>query len=145
MSNLKTWVPKKGEIKREWLLIDAKDKTLGRLASRIALILQGKHKPVYTPFVLSGDYVVVINARHIRLSGNKAEKKTYAKYTGFPSGRKVITFKDLFAKDPTRILYLAVKGMLPNNNLAKDMIGSLKIYPDAEHRQVGQKPRSIEV
>ena len=141
----KTWIPKKGQIKREWLLIDAKDKTLGRLATRIARILQGKHKPTYTPFVLSGDYVVVINARHVRLSGNKTGQKSYDRYSGFPSGRKEISFVELFKKDPTKILYLAVKGMLPRNRLAKRMLDSLKVYPDDQHCHASQNVRKLEL
>jgi large subunit ribosomal protein L13 len=145
MSMPKTWIPKKGQIKREWWLIDAKDKTLGRLATRIARILQGKHKPTYTPFLLSGDYVVVINARHIRLSSNKTTKKSYERYTGYPSGRKEISFVELFKKDPTKILQIAVRGMLPKNRLAKRMLDSLKIYADDAHQHASQSPQRLEV
>jgi large subunit ribosomal protein L13 len=145
MSGRKTWIPKKGQIKREWFLVDVKDKILGRIATRIARILQGKHKPTYTPFLLCGDYVVVINARHLRLSGNKINKKIYDRYSGFPSGRKEITFVELFKKNPTKILQLAVRGMLPKNRLAKRMLGSLKVYPDAQHKHASQNLKKIEL
>jgi large subunit ribosomal protein L13 len=145
MSTTKTWIPKKGQITREWVLIDAKDKILGRLATRIARILQGKHKPTYTPFLLTGDYVVVVNARHLRLSSNKASKKSYDRYTGFPSGRKEMSFAELFKRDPAKVLEVAVKGMLPKTRLAKDMYRSLKVYADAEHRHASQNLKKIEV
>ena len=145
MTTTKTWIPKKGQIKREWFLVDAKDKTLGRLACRIARILQGKHKPTYTPFLLCGDYVIVINATGIKVTGNKWVKKIYDKYSGFPSGRKEITMQGLFKKNPSRIIYLAVKRMLPKNKLAKSMINSLKIYPHDEYPHQAQKPKKIEL
>ncbi|MBN2120428.1 MAG: 50S ribosomal protein L13 [Candidatus Omnitrophica bacterium] len=141
----KSFIPKKDQIKREWCLVDAKDKTLGRLATRIARVLQGKHKPIYTPFLLCGDYVVVINASHVRLSGRKTAQKVYDKYSGYPSGRKEITFKDIFKKDPCKILYFAVKGMLPKNRLAKQMLNSLKLYPQDSHSHASQNPRKLEL
>lgn len=140
-----TFIPKKATFKREWLLIDAKEKTLGRLATRIAKILQGKHKPTYTPFILSGDYVVVINAKYLRLTGKKMQDKLYEKYSGYPGGRKEITLKELLKKNPSKVLYLAVKGMLPKNRLAKQMLNSLKIYPEDKHSHQAQSPRLIEV
>lgn len=130
---------------RKWVLIDAKDRILGRLATRIARILQGKTKPTYTPNFLCGDRVIVINAKFIKLSANKAESKIYDKFTGFHNGRKEISFKVLAAKNPSRALYLAVKGMLPKSNLGALMLKSLKIYPEAEHKQVAQKPQTIGV
>ena len=145
MQKRRTWVPKKGRIKREWLLIDAKEKTLGRLASQIAKILQGKHKPTYTPFLLSGDYVVVINARYIRLTGKKMLEKIYDKYSGYPGGRKEISLRELLNKNPSKVLYLAVKGMLPKNRLAKRMLNSLKIYPEDNHPHKAQSPKQIKV
>ncbi len=145
MQKRRTWVPKKGRIKREWLLIDAKEKTLGRLASQIAKILQGKHKPTYTPFLLSGDYVVVINARYIRLTGKKMLEKIYDKYSGYPGGRKEISLRELLNKNPSKVLYLAVKGMLPKNRLAKRMLNSLKIYPEDSHPHKAQSPKQIKV
>ena len=145
MQKRRTWVPKKGRIKREWLLIDAKEKTLGRLASQIAKILQGKHKPTYTPFLLSGDYVVVINAKYIRLTGKKMLEKIYDKYSGYPGGRKEISLRELLNKNPSKVLYLAVKGMLPKNRLAKRMLNSLKIYPEDNHPHKAQSPKQIKV
>jgi len=145
MGMQKSWVPKKGQIRREWLLVDAKDKTLGRLASRIAKVLQGKHKPTYTPFLLTGDCVIAINARYIRVSGNKLSKKIYDKYSGFPSGRKETALKELLNKNPSRVLYLAVKGMLPKNRLAKRMLNSLKIYPEGNYPHQAQNPKKIEL
>ena len=145
MSLVKTFIPKQNDIKREYLLVDAKDKTLGRLSSRIAKILQGKNKPYYTPFLLCGDFVIVINARHIKVTGNKLKDKIYDKYSGYPSGRKEISLEKLLARKPEKILYLAVKGMLPKNRLARRMLNSLKIYPDKEHLHTAQKPKRVEL
>ncbi|MBP7088720.1 MAG: 50S ribosomal protein L13 [Candidatus Omnitrophica bacterium] len=131
---------------RKWVLIDAKDKILGRLATRIAKILQGKNKATYTPNFLCGDRVIVINAKHIKFTANKySQDKIYDKYTGYPSGRKVITLKTLKEKNPSKVLYLAVKGMLPKSNLGWTMLKSLKIYPEAEYEQKAQKPELINV
>jgi large subunit ribosomal protein L13 len=131
------------EQEHKWVLIDARDKILGRLTTHIAKILQGKHKPTYTPNAFSGDRVVVINARHIRLSADKFARKTYQKYSGYPSGRRIMKLKDMMEKNPSRALYLAVKGMLPNNNLGYRMLKSLKIYPEGQHRQQAQKPQAL--
>lgn len=133
------------KVEREWVLIDAKNKILGRLATRIAKILQGKNKPVYTPNFLCGDKVVVINAQYIRVSGNKRKEKVYDKYSGYPGGRKEITLEELMKKNPTKALYLAVKGMLPKNLLRKQMLRGLKIYPQDNHPHLGQNPGKIEV
>ena len=138
-------MPKESGIKREWLIIDAKGKTLGRLASRIARVLQGKHKPIYAPHLLCGDKVIIVNAKYIRVSGKKMKDKIYDKYTGYPSGRKEISLQDLMQKNPTKALELAVKGMLPKNKLRKKMLLSLKIYPELEHKHIAQKPREAEL
>ncbi|MCP4652543.1 MAG: 50S ribosomal protein L13 [Candidatus Omnitrophica bacterium] len=130
---------------RKWVLIDAKDKVLGRLAVRIAMILMGKTKATYSPNFLCGDQVVVINVKDIVVTGNKESDKIYDKYTGFQSGRKEITYKELKEKNPSKILYYAVKGMLPKNWLGKRMIRSLKIYPDNQHAHQAQQPQTIEV
>ena len=130
---------------RKWILVDAKDKVLGRLSTRIARILQGKNKPTYTPNFLCGDRVIVINAKHVKTSANKGESKIYDKYTGFPSGRKEMRFKVLMEKNPSRILYLAVKGMLPKSNLGARMLKSLKIYPEGEYKQSAQKPQLLNI
>jgi len=126
-------------------LIDAKDKVLGRLATRIAILLQGKHKPQYSPNYICGDNVVVINAKYIKLTKNKINTKTYNKYSGYPSGRKEITIKELFNKNPSRVLYNAVKGMLPDTLLKKKMLRLLKIYPESTHPHTTQNPKKIEV
>ncbi len=130
---------------RNWLVIDAKDKILGRLAVQVAKILMGKTKPIYTPNALCGDKVVVINAQHLRLTGNKELDKTYDRYSGYPSGRKEMAFKVMKGKNPTKVLYLAVKGMLPKSNLGARMLKSLRIYPEASHRQQAQQPQALSV
>ena len=132
-------------IERRWLLVDARNKTLGRVATRIAKILQGKTKPTYSPNFLCGDYVVVINARYIKVTGKKLEEKIYDKYSGYPGGRKEITLKELMKKNPSKALYLAVKGMLPKNKLRKRMLRALKVYPEDKHPHLAQKPEKIEV
>ena len=141
----KTFIPRQKDIERKWLLVDAKGKTLGRLASQLARILQGKHRPIYTPHLLCGDRVVVINSRFIRVSGKKAKEKIYDKYSGYPSGRKEITFEMLHRKNPTRALQLAVKGMLPKNKLARKMLLSLRIYAEAQHPHKAQRLERIDV
>ncbi len=133
------------DIKPKWVLIDAKDMVAGRLATRIARILMGKTKACYSPNFICGDKVVVINAGQIRWTGNKLKGKIYDKYTGYQSGRKVISLEELNKKNPVLALRNAVKGMLPRNTLAKQMLRNLKIYPDAAHAQNGQKPEKIEV
>lgn len=130
---------------RKWVLIDAKDRILGRLATRIARILQGKTKPTYTPNFLCGDRVIITNAKLVKFSANKRETKIYDKYTGYPSGRKEMTLKVLMDKNPSRALYLAVRGMLPKSNLGARMLKSLKIYPEDTHKQKAQKPQTIGV
>ncbi len=132
-------------VERRWLLVDAKGKTLGRLATRIARILQGKTKPTYSPNFLCGDYVVVINAKYIKVTGKKLKEKIYDKYSGYPKGRKEITLEKLMQKNPTKVLYLAVKGMLPKNRLGKRMLRSLKVYSENEHPHTAQNPVKVEV
>ena len=127
------------------MVIDAKDKILGRLSIRVAKILQGKNKAVYSPNFLCGDRVILINAKYVKFSANKRESKVYDKYTGYHNGRKEMRLKVLMEKNPTRVLYLAVKGMLPRNNLGARMLKSLKIYPEAEHKQEAQKAQLITV
>jgi len=130
---------------RKWVLIDAKDRILGRLATRIARILQGKTKPTYTPNFLCGDRVIITNSKLIKFSANKRETKIYDKFTGYPSGRKEMTLKVLMDKNPSRALYLAVRGMLPKSNLGAQMLKSLKIYPEDTHKQKAQNPQTIGV
>lgn len=133
------------KVERKWVVIDAKDKILGRLSIRVAKILQGKNKAVYSPNFLCGDRVILINAKYVKFSANKRESKVYDKYTGYHNGRKEMRLKILMEKNPTRVLYLAVKGMLPRNNLGARMLKSLKIYPEAEHKQEAQKAQLITV
>lgn len=130
---MKTYSPKAKDIKREWQVVDASGKALGRLASQVASLLVGKHKPIYAPHLDTGDYVVVLNAAKIKVSGKKAEQKIYYRHTGYPGGLKSPTFKEVFSSHPTRVVELAVKGMLPHNNLGRAMFRKLKVYPGSEH------------
>lgn len=126
--------------KREWFLIDAKDRILGRLATRIAMLLRGKHKPAYTPFFDTGDFVVLVNAKQIRVTGNKRSEKTYSHYSGYPGGHKLETFEDVIEKQPERIIREAVKGMLPAGPLGRAMLTKLKIYAGPKHNNAAQNP-----
>ncbi len=145
MLGKKTYMAKKGEVERKWYLIDAKDKTLGRLASKIAVILMGKHKPQYTPHVDCGDFVVVINADKVKLTGAKWEKKIYYWHSGYLGGLKSRTAKEMLERKPEFLIYHAVKGMLPKNNLARRMIKKLKVYAGENHPHQAQKPEPIEI
>jgi large subunit ribosomal protein L13 len=140
---LKTYHAKPGEVEREWLVIDATDMVLGRLATQVAQILKGKTKPQYTPHVDTGDFVIVINAEKIRLTGNKAETKTYFSHSGYIGGLKEVSFKRMLEKHPERIIEKAVKGMLPKNTLGRAMNRKLKVYAGPEHPHAAQKPREI--
>ena len=140
---MKTYHAKVGEVEREWLLVDATDVTLGRLASEIAQILKGKRKPQYTPHVDTGDFVIVVNAANIKVTGNKLEDKKYFRHTGHPGGLKSETLGDLLARDPRRVVEKAVKGMLPKNTLGRAMGMKLKVYAGTEHPHQAQKPRQI--
>lgn len=132
-------------VKKAWYLIDAEGKTLGRLATAIASRLRGKHKPEYTPHVDTGDYIVVINADKVKVTGKKTTDKTYYSHTGFPGGIKSITFDKLLDKNPTRVIELAVKGMMPRNPLGRAMRSKLKVYAGAEHPHAAQQPETIDV
>ncbi len=140
---MKTYHAKVGEVEREWLLVDATDMTLGRLASEIAQILKGKRKPQYTAHVDVGDFVIVVNASKIRVTGKKMTDKKYFRHTGFPGGLKEISLGDQLAKHPERVLEHAVKGMLPKNTLGRAMGMKLKVYAGPEHKNQAQKPRQI--
>lgn len=141
---MKTTIAKKEQVQRDWYIIDAEGKTLGRLASYIAHRLRGKHKPIFTPHVDTGDFIVVINASKIRLTGNKLEKKKYYHYSGYPGGMKVRTAGEMLAKKPTALLYEAVKGMLPKGPLGRSMIKKLKLYAGSAHPHAAQKPQPLE-
>ena len=140
---MKTYVPKKEDIKRKWYVIDAAGKPLGRLATQVATILRGKHKPIYTPYMDTGDYVIVINAEKVVLTGGKEEKKVYYKHSGYPGGLKVIPYKKMKEKFPERVIRIAVKGMIPHNSLGRKMLKKLKVYKGAEHPHKAQMPELI--
>lgn len=142
---MKTFSAKSHEVRREWLLVDAEGKTLGRLASEIARRLRGKHKPEFTPHVDTGDYVVVINADKIAVTGRKMSDKVYHHHTGYIGNLKSITLEKLLDKAPERVIQNAVKGMLPKNPLGRAMIKKLKIYAGTEHPHAAQQPRALEL
>jgi large subunit ribosomal protein L13 len=138
-----TTIPNVKTLNRRWLLIDAKDQVLGRLASRIALILRGKHKVTYTPFLDTGDFVVVVNAQHIKVTGQKLTQKYYKRYSGYPGGLKTRTLADVLKTHPDRALRQAVKGMMPDGPLGRRVLGNLKIYSGAEHPHIAQQPQPV--
>jgi large subunit ribosomal protein L13 len=142
---MKTYTPKATDIQRRWLIVDAEGKVLGRLASEVAQLLRGKHKPMFTPHLDTGDFVIVVNAEKVRLTGNKAENKTYFRHSGYMGGERLIPFRDMQAKHPERIIELAVKGMLPKNNLGRLMRRKLKVYAGADHPHEAQQPEVIEI
>jgi len=139
----KTVSANKGTVNKEWLLVDADGQTLGRLASEVAKLLRGKHKPSFTPHVDCGDNVIITNAAKINLTGKKWEAKKYIRYTGYPGGQRSLTAQELFDKSPSRLVERAVKGMLPKNKLGAAIFRNLKVYDGTEHNQEAQKPRSI--
>ena len=140
---MKTFTAKPAEVKREWFVVDAADKTLGRLATEIASRLRGKHKPEYTPHVDTGDYIVVVNAEKVRVTGNKTSDKMYYRHTEFPGGLKSMNFADMIERKPERVIELAVKGMLPRNPLGRDMYRKLKVYAGTEHPHAAQQPTEL--
>ena len=140
-----TYSAKPSDIKQDWYIVDASGKTLGRLATEIARRLRGKHKPEYTPHMDTGDYIVVINAKEVKVTGNKTTDKIYHHHTGFPGGLKSISFDKLIAKKPEMIIEKAVKGMLPRGPLGRDMYRKLKVYPGAEHKHSAQQPKVLEI
>lgn len=141
----KTVSANKATVNKEWLLVDAEGETLGRLASKVAILLRGKHKVNFTPHVDCGDNVVVINASKINLSGNKWEDKVYLRHTGFPGGQRSITAQELAVKHPSRIVERSIKGMLPKNKLGAELFRNLKVYADSDHKQEAQQPRTINI
>ena len=142
---MKTIRAKNETVQRDWFLVDADGKTLGRLATEIARRLRGKHKAIYTPHVDTGDYIVVINAEKIRVTGNKTKDKMYYKHSGYIGGLKAINFEDLIQKAPERVLETAVKGMLPKNILGRAMFRKLKVYAGATHQHTAQQPKPLEI
>lgn len=142
---MKSYVAKPLEVERKWYVIDATDKTLGRLSTEIARRLRGKHKPTYTPHVDCGDHIIVINAEKVKLTGNKATQKVYRHHTGFMGGMREVSFKEMLAKHPERIIEKAVKGMLPKNSLGRQMYTKLKVCVGPEHNHQAQKPEVLEL
>lgn len=142
---MKTFSAKPSDIDRKWYLIDASGKTLGRLSTQIAMILMGKNKPNYTPNIISGDMVVVINSAKIKVSGSKLTDKFYYRHSGYPGGIKETSLRELLQKDPNQVIRHAVAGMLPKNKLQAQMLKNLKVYASTEHNHEAQKPELIEV
>lgn len=142
---MKTYIPKKHEIEQKWLLVDAAGKTLGRLATEVARLLRGKHKPMFTPHLDTGDHVVVVNASQVVLTGRKADQKTYFRHSGYMGHEKHIPFRRMMATHPERVIELAVKGMLPKNALGRVLRKKLRVYPGAEHPHQGQSPTPFEL
>ncbi len=141
----KTYMPKSADVDQKWYIVDAKGKTLGRLASQVAHVLRGKHNPKFAPHVDMGDHVIVVNAGEIHLSGNKAEKKVYYRHTGYPGGLKTRTAGQMQETRPERMIEIAVWGMLPHNRLGRRQIRKLKVYAGAEHPHQAQQPQPLDV
>ncbi len=141
---MKSYMAKANEVERKWYIVDAENKVLGRLATEIATILSGKNKPIYTNHVDTGDYVIVINADKVKLTGKKLEQKTHFYHTGYPGGDRYIPYSKLIIEKPEMIIELAVKGMLPKNSLGRNMIKKLKVYAGTEHGHEAQKPEVYE-
>jgi large subunit ribosomal protein L13 len=142
---VRTFSPKPGDVQRQWHVIDATDVVLGRLATQVAILLRGKHKPIYAPHVDTGDFVIVINAEKVALTGNKREGKIDYRHSGYPGGLRATTYDDLLTKNPRRVVEKAVKGMLPHNTLGRHMLGKLKVYAGSEHPHQAQKPVPYEI
>jgi len=141
----KTYVAKKEDIKRQWYLVDARDKILGRLAAKIAVILRGKHKPIFTPHLDTGDGVIVINAAKIKVTGRKLKQKVYRRYSGYPGGLRELSLERLLAKKPETVIQLAVRRMLPGGILGRNMLKKLKVYADDKHLHQSQAPVPLEI
>ena len=142
---MKTTMAKANEVDRKWYVIDAEDKVLGRLATEVANILRGKNKPIYTPHVDTGDFVIVINAEKVKMTGTKWDDKIHASHTGYPGGRREVVYKEIREKHPERVIEYAVKGMLPKSRLGRSMFGKLKVYAGPNYPHEAQKPEVYEV
>ncbi len=142
---MKTYFPKKNDIKKDWFVVDVEGKVLGRVASEIAKILRGKHKPQYTPFLDTGDFVIVVNAEKVKVTGNKEKNKIYYSHSGYPGGLKEARLEELRAKKPEEIIRRAVWGMLPKNSLGRKMLKKLKVYRGSQHPHNAQKPKKLEL
>ncbi|AZO96512.1 50S ribosomal protein L13 [Iocasia frigidifontis] len=142
---MSTFMAKPDQVERKWYLVDASDKTLGRLATKVADILRGKHKPSFTPHIDTGDFVIIINAEKIKLTGKKWDQKKYYRHSGYPGGIKETTYKDLVKKKPELIIEKAVKGMIPHNKLGRQVVKKLKVYAGSEHPHQAQQPEELEL
>jgi len=142
---MKTYSLKLDDVEKKWYLVDAEGKTLGRLATQIAAILRGKHKPTFTPHMDMGDNIIVVNAEKVQLTGRKAEQKNYYRHSGYPGGIKVTSFSDMIEKKPRMVITAAVKGMLPHNRLGRRILRNLKVYSGTEHPHAGQHPEKLEL
>ena len=142
---MKTFSAKSADVKRDWYIVDATGKVLGRVAAKIARRLRGKHKPEFTPHVDTGDYIVVVNAEKLRVTGNKTKDKLYHRHSGYPGGIYSTSFEKLQQKHPERVLTLAVKGMLPKGPLGYAMLRKMKVYPGAEHPHTAQQPKPLQI
>ncbi len=140
---MKTYSAKKETVERQWVIVDAQDQVLGRLATRVATILRGKNKPIFTNHVDTGDFVVIVNAEKIRLTGNKLDDKTYYSHSGYPGGIKGMTAREMLEKKPEQVIKIAVKGMLPKNRLGSKLISKLKVYAGPDHPHEAQQPEKI--
>lgn len=142
---MKTYSAKPSEVERKWYVVDATGKTLGRLSVQIANILRGKHRPTFTPHVDTGDFVIVVNAEKIRVTGKKADQMVYQRYSGYPGGLKEIPYRQMLERHPERILEHAVKGMLPHNRLGRSVYGKLRVYAGPDHPHAAQQPEPLDV
>ena len=142
---MKTYTARAEDMDQEWFLVNAEGKTLGRLASEIAQVLRGKHKPIYTPHLDCGDYVIVVNAEKVQVTGRKLDQKMYYRHTGYPGGIKSISLRNQLQKHPERVLQAAVRGMLPKNRLGRKMLKKLKVYAGDSHPHQAQQPKSLEL
>ena len=138
---MKTYMAKKGDIERKWILVDATGRVLGRLATKIAMVLMGKHRPVYTPHVETGDFVVVVNASRVRLTGRKLDQKEYQHFTGYPGGLRRVSARRMMAQKPQEVIRLAVRRMLPKGSLGNKMLKRLNVYAGADHPHTAQSPQ----
>jgi large subunit ribosomal protein L13 len=141
----KTYVTRNKDVQREWYVVDAAGQTLGRLAAQVARILRGKHKPTYSPSVDTGDFVIVVNAEKIHVTGRKLDQKIYYRYSGYPGGLKEITLRNLLQRHPARVIEHAVRGMLPKNRLGRQMFKKLKVYAGPDHPHAAQQPKQLEL
>ncbi len=142
---MRTYTPKPGDVTRQWHVIDASDVVLGRLATQVAILLRGKHKPIFAPHVDTGDFVIIVNARKIALTGNKREQKMAYRHSGYPGGLRAVSYKKLLDERPERAVEKAIKGMLPHNSLGRQMLSKLKVYAGPEHPHAAQQPAEYQI